>query len=86
MSTRSEPFSLLICLDATKFVLPSVFTLIVTICPINCSKSYHASRGFSLAWLLALTKSFAWLVVTNYANDLVNAKSHAREETLLAGY
>ena len=39
MSTGSEPFSLLICLDATKFVLLSVFTLIETICPRNCSKS-----------------------------------------------
>ena len=30
---------------------------------------YPASRGFYLAWLLAFTKSFAWLIV--------NAKSHA---------
>ena len=29
-STRSEAFSPLICLDVTKFVLPSVFTLIET--------------------------------------------------------
>ena len=32
-------FSLLICLDATKFVLLAVFTLIETICPNICSKS-----------------------------------------------
>ena len=60
------------------------------------------SRGFSLAWLLAFTKSFAWLVCrvvgfsqgvneptkreTTHANDFVNAKSHAREKPLLAGY
>ena len=55
-----------------------------------------ASRGFFLAWLLAFTKSFAWLVCRNVnkpttqqtsnANDFVNAKSHAREtEPLLAG-
>ena len=31
-STGSEPFSVLICLDATKFVLPSVFTLKEAIC------------------------------------------------------
>ena len=31
MSTESEPFSLLICLDATKFVWLVVFTLIETI-------------------------------------------------------
>ena len=38
-STGSEPFSLLICLDAIKFVLLSVFTLKETICPRICSKS-----------------------------------------------
>ena len=32
-STGSESFSLEICLDATKFVLLSFFTLITTICP-----------------------------------------------------
>ena len=32
-------FSLVICLDATKFILLSVFTLIETICPRICSKS-----------------------------------------------
>ena len=40
-STRSEAFSPLICLDATKFVLPSVFTLIETICPKIWAKSLH---------------------------------------------
>ena len=38
-STGSEPFSLLISLDATVFVLPSVLILIETICPKICSKS-----------------------------------------------
>ena len=38
-STRSEPFPLLISLDATVFVLPSVLILIETICPKICSKS-----------------------------------------------
>ena len=38
-STGSEPFSLLICLDATKFVLLTVFTLVEMICPNFCSKS-----------------------------------------------
>ena len=38
-SIGSEPFSLLICLDATKFILLSVFTLTETICPRICSKS-----------------------------------------------
>ena len=38
-STGSEPFSILNCLDATKFVLLRVFTLIETICAKNCIKS-----------------------------------------------
>ena len=38
-STGSELFSFLICLDATKFVWLSVFTLIETTCPKICSKS-----------------------------------------------
>ena len=38
-STGSELFSLLICHDANKFLLLSVFTLIETICPRICSKS-----------------------------------------------
>ena len=38
-STGSEPFSLLICVDATKFVLLGVFTFTETICPKTCWKS-----------------------------------------------
>ena len=38
-STGSEPFSLLVSLDATVFILPSVLILIETICPKICSKS-----------------------------------------------
>ena len=38
-STGSEPFSLLVRLHATVFVLPSVLILIETICPKICSKS-----------------------------------------------
>ena len=64
--------------------------------------TYPASRGFSFAWLLAFKKSFAWLVcrvvvalwdvnkpttrLTRHANDFVNAKNHASEKPLLAGY
>ena len=57
---------------------------------------YPASRVYSVAWLsLAFTKSFASLVrrtykpatrLTSDSNDFLNAKSHAREKTLLAGY
>ena len=39
MSTRSEPFSVLIFRDATKFLSLSVFTLIEKICLKFCSKS-----------------------------------------------
>lgn len=59
---------------------------------------YPASRRFSLPWILAFTKSFAWLCCrgfsrgvnkpttpqTSYTNDFVNAKSHTREKRLLA--
>ena len=38
-STGSEPFSRLVSLDATVFVLPSVLILTETICPKICSKS-----------------------------------------------
>ena len=38
-STGSEPFSLLISLDATVFVLPIGLILVETICPKMCSKS-----------------------------------------------
>ena len=44
-STGSEPFSLLICLDATKFVLLSVFTLIETICLRIGSKCKKCTSG-----------------------------------------
>ena len=39
MSTRSESFSVLIFLDATKFLSLSVFTLMEKICLKFCSKS-----------------------------------------------
>ena len=38
-STGSEPFSILNCLDAIKFVLLRVFTLVETICANICLKS-----------------------------------------------
>ena len=43
MSTGSELFSPLICLEATKFALLSVFTLKETICPRICSKTLPRS-------------------------------------------
>ena len=52
---------------------------------------YPASRGFSIAWLLAFTKSGRKQLNQLrdrhcLANDFVNAKSHAVEKPLLAGY
>ena len=47
-STGSEPFSLLVCFDATKFVLLSVFTLSETIWPKVCSKSRLKSAKSAL--------------------------------------
>ena len=41
MSTGSEAFSLLICLDANKFVLLSFFTIIDTIYPKIGAKSLY---------------------------------------------
>ena len=47
-STGSEPFSVLICLDATKFVLPSVFTLNEAIYPNICFKTRFKRAKISL--------------------------------------
>ena len=57
------------------------------------ARLYSASRGFSLVWLLAFTKTFAWYVcrvvgkprLTSLANDFVNARRHARENETSAG-
>ena len=55
-------------------------------------------RFLRLIWLLAFTKSFAWLVCrviglftppsrqTSHANDSVNAKSHGRKKPLLTRF
>ena len=48
MSTGSEPFSLFKYLDATKFLLLSVFTVTGTICPKICSKSLLKSSKSQL--------------------------------------
>ena len=58
-STGSEPFSLLICLDATIFVLLSVLTLIETICPKICSKSGFKSAKSPLPVDVASLKNVA---------------------------
>ena len=55
-STGSEPFSLLVSLDATIFVLPCVFILIETICPKICSKSWLKSANSLLPFNISFNK------------------------------
>jgi len=63
--TRSEPFSLILCLDATKFVLLSVFTLTETIWPKTCSQLRFKNAKSPLrrfAWI-----RYIWLYESNEA-------------------
>ena len=74
-STGSELFSFLICLDATKFVWLSVFTLIETTCPKICSKSQlkcaksplpvDVRRTNAVRWLGILQSYFLATVIAN---------------------
>ena len=50
MSTGSETFPLLICLDANKSVLASVFSLIDTICQRIWAKPLPKNENFYLRW------------------------------------
>ena len=56
-SKGSEPFSLLICHDATKFVLLSVFTVIDRICQNICSKSRLKSAKNVHFWLTCVAQT-----------------------------
>ena len=60
MSTGSEAFSLLICLDATKVVLFSIFTLtlIETICEKDWAKSLPKSGKRPPPFNVRRSKSF----------------------------
>ena len=68
-STRHERFSLSISLDAVKFVLLSVFTLIEKICARICSKSQPKSAKSPLADDLCHSKILS-LKLPNI-NDLI---------------
>ena len=57
---RKWIFFLLICLDATKFILLSVFTLIETMCPKMCSKSRLKST--KCPRLACVAQKRRWLV------------------------
>ena len=69
-STESKPFSLLICLDATKFVLLSVFTLMETIRPIICSKSRPKSSKSPLPFDERRSKKSLLKLPNNCLNNL----------------
>ena len=62
-SKGSEPFSLLICHDATKFVLLSVFTVIDRICQNICSKSRLKSAKNVHFWLTCVAQTPFCLVL-----------------------
>ena len=67
-STGSELFSLLICLDATKFVVLSVCILIEKICPKICSKSRLKRAKSPLAVNVRLSKP-SLLKLPNRSNN-----------------
>ena len=62
-SKGSEPFSLLICHDATKFVLLTVFTVIDRICQNICSKSRLKSAKNVHFWLTCVAQTPFCLVL-----------------------
>ena len=62
-SKGSEPFSLLICHDATKFVLVSVFTFVERICQNICSKSRLKSEKNVHFWLTCVAQTPFCLVL-----------------------
>ena len=63
LSKGSEPFSLLICHDATKFVLLSVFTVIDRICQNICSKSRLKSAKNVHFWMTCVAQTPFCLVL-----------------------
>ena len=74
LSTGSEPFSLLISLDATIYILPSVLILIETILPKICSKS--RLKGAKRPLLVHMRDSKTLLLkLPNYVPNL-NFKTH----------
>ena len=70
MSTGSELFSALICLEATKFVLLSVFTLKETICPRICSKTLPRSAKSPLPVDVRRSKTSLLKLTIELLNEL----------------
>ena len=83
-STGREPFSLLICLDATKFVLLSVFTLKEKICLKSCSKSRLKSAVSQLPVYMGRSKTSLLklhnVVVTETSYQLIEVLSFCDRE------
>ena len=83
-STGREPFSLLICLDATKFVLLSVFTLKEKICLKSCSKSRLKSAVSQLPVYMRRSKTSLLklhnVVVTETSYQLIEVLSFCDRE------
>ena len=71
-STGSDPFSLLISLDATIFVLPRVLILIETICSKICSKSRLKNPESPLSVNVRRSKA-SLLKLPIYGNSSLNA-------------
>ena len=70
-STGSEPFSLLVSLDATVFILPSVLILIETICPKTCSKSRLKSAKCPLPVDVRRSKTSLLKLPNDYVSDII---------------
>ena len=72
MSSESEAFSLSVCLDASRFSLLSIFTLIQTICPRLWQKppSKNARSPLPLDVRRSKTSDVALTGVTSFENSL----------------
>ena len=69
------------------------FKIMKFTCQLPCEQRFFPCMDFkSFAWLVCRVVGFSQGVnkpttrETTHANDFVNAKSHAREKPLLAGY
>ena len=69
-STGSEPFFLLICPDATKFVLLIVLSLKETICPRICRHSRPKSAKSPLRYLNSLLETFRFEDENNFEYEI----------------
>jgi len=85
-STGSEPFSLLISLDATIFLLPSVFIVIETICPKICSKTRLKSAKSSLPVDVRRSKTSLLKLPNNHVKAVENDETFVMKEARIRIY